>query len=88
MITLTSSCELIAKSLRDFGYPDVNASMVEEVVRAWNRREPGDKTPLPHGVIGMFVERQIDEVEEVRPNTFSRLIVASDKPTKPRANRR
>ena len=56
----------IAKSLRDFGYPDVTSEMVAEV---WDAYEKGDD--LPHDVIGMFVKRQLDEIAEIRPDLIS-----------------
>ena len=49
----------IARGLREFGYPDVTAAMIAEVEAAWRKGEP-----LPHGVIGMFAERDFNECEE------------------------
>ena len=51
--------EAVARSLREFGYPDVTAAMIREVFDAW---EAGQK--LPHGIVGMFAERQFSEVAE------------------------
>lgn len=49
-------CAKIAKALRDFGYPDVDAAMVGEIVDA---RAAGNE--LPHGVIGMFANSMLSE---------------------------
>lgn len=57
---LSDAMEAVARSLREFGYPDVTAPMIREVFDAW---EAGKK-PLPHGVVGMFAERQFDEVAD------------------------
>jgi hypothetical protein len=51
--------EAVARSLREFGYPDATAQMVAETYTAMKR---GD--PLPHGIVGMFAEGQIKEVWE------------------------
>lgn len=52
--------EAIAKMLVEFGYPDVTAQMIEEIHSAMK----AGTQPLPHGVIGMFAERYIKELEE------------------------
>jgi hypothetical protein len=47
---------MIARNLREFGYPDVSASMIREVhdaIRAGSE--------LPHGIIGMFASNQLVE---------------------------
>lgn len=61
-MTFEQAMESIAASLREFGYPDVTARMVEEIYGAYAAGRRGDA--LPHGVIGRFVEGQIDEVAE------------------------
>ncbi len=55
--------EAISKSLREFGYPDVNMEMIEEIHRAMQhgRREHD----LPHGSIGMFAQSQILEHPDI-----------------------
>lgn len=58
--TLDRAMEAVASSLREFGYPDVTAKMIREVFDAW---EKGEKN-LPHGIVGMFAERQFDEVAD------------------------
>jgi hypothetical protein len=58
--TLDNAMEAVARSLREFGYPDVTAKMIREIFDAW---DAGTK-PLPHGVIGMFAERQFEEVAD------------------------
>lgn len=69
--TRTDVSRPIAASLRDFGYPDVTTEMVKAVLDAWLTGARGHD--LPHGVIGMMTERQIEDVEDVRPGTFARL---------------
>lgn len=60
--TLSDAMEAVARSLREFGYPDVTAAMTREIFDAW---EAGKRFPdLPHGVIGGFAERQFDEVAD------------------------
>lgn len=58
-----SSCfELIAKSLRTFGYPSANAQMIKDT---WDALEEGKRGhDLPHGIIGMFAESQLLEVQQ------------------------
>ena len=46
----------IARSLRDFGYTDVTAPMIAEVHAAMKAGEP-----LPHGIVGMFAQKQLRE---------------------------
>lgn len=58
--TLSDAYEAVARSLREFGYPDCQASMVRETHEAMIR---GDET-MPHGIIGMFAKRQMDEAVE------------------------
>ena len=60
-------CEQIAASLREFGYPSVTAEMISECLDAWIAK----KEPLPHGVIGMFAQRQFAEIEEERPGALA-----------------
>ncbi len=51
--------EAIARSLREFGYPDVTAQMIRETDEARERGEPASE---PHGIVSMFARRQLDEV--------------------------
>jgi hypothetical protein len=44
----------IARNLRDFGYPDVTPSMIQDTHAALM-----DGEDLPHGIIGMFAEGQL-----------------------------
>lgn len=46
----------IAQNLREFGYGDVSRNMVAEVHEAMTAG-----AELPHGVVGMFAKRQLDE---------------------------
>lgn len=61
----------VAKSLREFGYPDCSTEMVKDVLDAWlsGKREHD----LPHGVIGMMAGRQFEEVEEASPGMLAAL---------------
>lgn len=59
-MTKKDGFESVAKSLREFGYPDASAEMVEAT---WNAMERGDDE-MPHGVVGMFAKSQLDEVRE------------------------
>lgn len=58
----------IAKSLRKFGYPDVTTKMIGD---CWDAYARGD-SEMPHGIVGMFAERQLDEVAEARPDVLTR----------------
>lgn len=59
---LDDAMEAVARSLREFGYPDVTALMIREIFDVW---ETGKRFPhLPHGVIGAFAERQFGEVAD------------------------
>lgn len=60
--TKQDAFEAVAKSLREFGYPDATASMIAEVYAAMKEGKTG--MDLPHGIVGMFAERQIEEVRE------------------------
>lgn len=48
---------LIAKSLRDFGYPSVTAEQVADVYNAMKANQP-----LPHGIIGKFAASQLKDL--------------------------
>lgn len=48
--------QVIARNLREFGYPDVTASMIEDTHDALR-----DGEDLPHGVIGMFAKGQLQD---------------------------
>ena len=50
----------IARSLREFGYSDVTPEMIAEVDAAM---KSGD--PLPHGIVGLFAQKQLREYDEV-----------------------
>lgn len=65
------ACETVAKSLREFGYPDVTGDMIAEVMHAWVDGKRGEE--LPHGIIGRFAESQFDEIEDNFPGTIARL---------------
>lgn len=51
----------IAKSLVEFGYQGITASMIEDV---WNAMKKGEEK-LPHGVIGAFAESQLNDACEM-----------------------
>lgn len=57
--SLSDAMESVARSLREFGYPDVTAPMIREIFDAWE----ADKE-LPHGVIGLFAKSQFEEVAD------------------------
>lgn len=48
---------VIARNLREFGYGDVTAEMVRETHDAMKA-----EAELPHGIVGMFAKRQIEEL--------------------------
>ena len=60
----------IARSLREFGYPDVSTEMIGEVWDAYAAGKTG--FDLPHGVVGMMAESQLDEIAEARPDILTR----------------
>ncbi len=60
MTDLSSAYEAVARNLREFGYPDVTATMVCEIHKALL----ADKD-LPHGVIGMFAKSQFEDNAKV-----------------------
>jgi hypothetical protein len=61
--TLTQVYEAVAASLREFGYPDAEAKMIRDTHEAMKR---GD-AEMPHGIVGMFAQRQLEEVKDVLP---------------------
>lgn len=50
----------LAQSMREFGYPDVTDEMAGEILDSYVAEKD-----LPHGVIGMFLKSQLDELSEV-----------------------
>lgn len=70
MIGKVTVCAKISKGLREFGYPDCTTNMVLECFDAWIKNRAGK---LPHGVIGVFVKKQLDELEEARPGALAQL---------------
>lgn len=64
MVTVTKKkvCRAMAQSMRDFGYPDCTDEMAGEVLDAYAKGKRG-MDELPHDVIGAFLERQLDELE-------------------------
>lgn len=71
LMTRTSVCTTVAKSLREFGYPDCTPAMIFDCLKAW--LEGKRDLELPHGVIGAFASRQFDEAEEAKPGLLSSL---------------
>ena len=57
------ACAKVAAGLREFGYPDVTAAMVRECAEAVLR---GDEK-IPHGVIGIFVKKGMDDAAKGGP---------------------
>lgn len=61
-VTINMLCEAVARNLRDFGYPDAKGPMIREV---WEAMKQGKtKFDLPHGIVGMFAESQINDHRE------------------------
>lgn len=50
------ACARVAAAMREFGYPDVTAKMIREISEAHAAGKP-----LPHGVVGIIVGRDLDE---------------------------
>lgn len=67
----SQACHKVAKSLRDFGYPDCTPEMIGDCLAAWlaGKRD----MELPHGIIGAFASRQFDEVEDAQPGALALL---------------
>lgn len=57
--TQQTAYEAVARSLREFGYPDAAAAMVADTHKAML-----EKAPIPHGIVGAFAESQMKEVWE------------------------
>lgn len=55
--------EAIARSLREFGYPDVTPEMIDEIHTAY--REGKRDADLPYGIVGQFAQSQIEEAGEM-----------------------
>ena len=70
-MTKAQACSSVARSLREFGYPDCTPEMISECLDAWlaGKRD----MELPHGIIGGFASRQFDEVEGIQPGTLKSL---------------
>ena len=70
-MTKNQACGKVAKSLREFGYPDCTTAMIADCLDAWlgGKRD----LELPHGIIGAFASRQFDEVEDTSPGTLALL---------------
>ncbi len=54
--TFNDACEAVARSLRDFGYPDASAQMVSDTYDAVR-----DGEAIPHGIVGAFAAEQIKD---------------------------
>ncbi len=62
-VTKEQVYEAVAKSLREFGYPDATADMIKDTHVALAEGKTG--SDLPHGIVGMFAEKQIGEAVEL-----------------------
>ncbi len=51
--------EAVAKSLREFGYPDTTGAMIKETHDAMLEGKTG--ADLPHGVVSRFAEDQLKD---------------------------
>lgn len=60
-LTRAKVTHALAQSMREFGYPDVTDEMAGEILDAYVKGPDGD---FPHGVIGMFLKSQLDELKE------------------------
>lgn len=69
--TRNDAAASVARGLREFGYPDATTEKMREVLDAWLAGKRG--SDLPHGVLGMFAERQFEEVDERKPGTLATL---------------
>lgn len=61
-ITKEYICNGIGKSLREFGYPDASDDKMAEIYDAYKSGSRGED--LPHGILGRFAEKQLEEVQE------------------------
>lgn len=61
MLTRSKVTYALAQSMREFGYPDVTDEMAGDVMDAYAQDPSGS---LPHGVIGMMLKSQLDELAE------------------------
>lgn len=59
MLTRENVTYALAQSMREFGYPDVSDEMAGEILDAYVV-DPASE--LPHGVIGMMLKSQLDEL--------------------------
>ena len=69
--TRTEAAASVGRSLREFGYPDASTEKMREVLDAWLDGKRG--AALPHGILGIFAERQFAEAEDARPGTLAKL---------------
>jgi hypothetical protein len=70
-ITKNAACEKVADSLREFGYKSVTTAHIREVLDAW--LEGKRESELPHGIVGMFAEKQFEECEKALPGSITKL---------------
>lgn len=63
MPKLQDAYEAIARSLREFGYPDVTSAMIRETHKAMKEGKEG--ADLPHGIVGRFASSQLEEHADV-----------------------
>ncbi|MBN7755450.1 hypothetical protein JYP46_01320 [Nitratireductor aquimarinus] len=64
-ITKAKICNAISRSLIEYGYPDASPEVISEVYDAFR---DGVRFPdLPHDVIGGFAEKQLQELQDIRP---------------------
>jgi hypothetical protein len=84
-MTFEEAMAAIAKSLRDFGYPDADTEMITEVYDAFAAGKRGEK--LPHGVVGRFAESQFEQVKDALASLAEARIKKPAKP-KPKSKKR
>lgn len=60
--TLNDALSAIARSLREFGYPDASDEMIREI---WDAYQAGNRNnELPHGIVGMMAGAQFNDNAE------------------------
>lgn len=70
-ITRKEVCDAVAKSLREFGYRDVNDKMIDEILTAWIDGKRNEE--LPFGIVGRMASGQFEEFDEASPNKLATL---------------
>ena len=72
MITKKRIANAIGVSLRDFGYPDASDAKMVEIIDAYLGGKRGND--LPHGVLGGFAERQLQDMEATAEKSLAEIL--------------